>query len=48
MDPNVEMRAQVVALLRDGVRAGREAFVLVNNKAEGCSPRTIRAIAEML
>jgi len=27
---------------------GRDVFVLVNNKAEGCSPLTVRALAEML
>jgi hypothetical protein len=30
------------------VRAGRNIFVLVNNKAEGSAPLTIRALAEML
>lgn len=48
VDPSPEMRAQVVGLVRAAVRLGRETFVLVNNKAEGCSPATIRALAELL
>ena len=46
--PDAEMRRQVVALARKGAALGRDVFVLVNNKAEGCSPLTIRALAEML
>ena len=46
--PDAEMRRQVVALARGGAALGRDVFVLVNNKAEGCSPLTIRALAEML
>lgn len=46
--PDLEMRRQVVALARAGVSLGRDVFVLVNNKAEGCSPLTIRALAELL
>jgi hypothetical protein len=37
-----------VALAREGLALGREVSVLVNNKAEGCSPLTIRALAELL
>ena len=48
VDPSSEMRAQVVRLVRESVRLGRDVFVLVNNKAEGCSPLTIRALAERL
>jgi uncharacterized protein YecE (DUF72 family) len=46
VDPNPEMRRQTVALARAAL--GRDVFVLVNNKAEGCSPATIRALAEEL
>jgi len=48
VDPSPEMRSQVVDLIRRSVSAGREVSVLVNNKAEGCSPLTIRALAERL
>lgn len=46
VDPNPELRRQVVSLV--AAAAGRPVFVLVNNKAEGCAPATIRAIAEEL
>ena len=47
-DPDDEMRRQVVSLARAASDAGIPVSVLVNNKAEGCSPLTIRALAEML
>ena len=43
--PDPAMRTQVVALLR---AAQGPVYVLVNNKAEGCAPLTIRALAETL
>jgi hypothetical protein len=43
------MRADVVALVRAAKAAGaKEAFIVVNNKAEGSSPLTAFALAEML
>ncbi|HEY6065624.1 MAG TPA: DUF72 domain-containing protein [Thermoanaerobaculia bacterium] len=47
-DRSDAMRTQVVALARTAVDARIPVSVLVNNKAEGCSPLTIRALAEML
>jgi len=46
--PDPEMRRQVAALAKKGASLNRDVFVLVNNKAEGCSPLTIRALAELL
>lgn len=46
VDPNPEMRSEVVSLVR--AAGDRDVFVLVNNKAEGCAPATIRALAEEL
>ena len=43
--PDQQMRRQVVALARAATSLNRDVFVLVNNKAEGCSPLTIRALA---
>jgi uncharacterized protein YecE (DUF72 family) len=43
-----EMRRQVVSMARAAADAGIPVSVLVNNKAEGCSPLTIRALAELL
>jgi uncharacterized protein YecE (DUF72 family) len=49
VDPNPELRAQVVSLVRGALeRPETPVYVLVNNKAEGCAPATIRALAEML
>jgi hypothetical protein len=47
-DQDDEMRSQVVSLVRTAVDAAIPVSVLVNNKAEGCAPLTIRALAEML
>jgi uncharacterized protein YecE (DUF72 family) len=47
-DRDDEMRQEVVSLARRAIDAGIPVSVLVNNKAEGCSPLTIRALAEML
>ena len=46
--PDPRMRRQVLLLARACLSLGREVFVLVNNKAEGCSVLTIRALAEEL
>jgi uncharacterized protein YecE (DUF72 family) len=48
VDESPEMRRDVVALAREALALGREVSILVNNKAEGCSPLTIRALAELL
>jgi uncharacterized protein YecE (DUF72 family) len=47
-DADDDMRAQVVALAQRAVAANIPVSVLVNNKAEGCAPLTIRALAELL
>jgi uncharacterized protein YecE (DUF72 family) len=47
-DVNPDMRKEVVSLARMATDSGIPVSVLVNNKAEGCSPLTIRALAEML
>jgi uncharacterized protein YecE (DUF72 family) len=46
--PREDMRRDVVRLIRHVTEAGADAFVLVNNRAEGCAPLTIRALAEQL
>ena len=48
VDESPEMRREVVGILREAAAAGSSAYVLVNNKAEGCAPATIRALAERL
>jgi uncharacterized protein YecE (DUF72 family) len=44
--PEPEMRADVARLVAMAGERGFETFVLVNNKAEGSSPLTVRALAE--
>jgi len=44
-EPSEPMRRAVVSILRRTVAAGRRAWVIVNNKAEGCSPATVMALA---
>lgn len=45
VEPQHAMRDDVVELLRRAAAIGQRAFVLVNNKAEGSAPGTIRALA---
>ena len=40
--------AQTVALIRAALAARKPVWVIVNNKAEGSSPLTIKALAEAL
>ncbi|AKU99943.1 hypothetical protein AKJ09_06607 [Labilithrix luteola] len=45
--PQPEMRDDVIKLLEEAIERGCEdVYVLVNNKAEGSSPLTVRALAE--
>lgn len=48
VEPDEGMRADVTTLTRRILAGGRRAYVLVNNKAEGSSPLTIRALAARL
>lgn len=48
VDVQETMRTQVADLVGRVVRAGGTLFVLVNNKAEGSAPLTIRALAEKI
>ncbi len=47
-EPSEPMRRAVVSVLRRAVAAGRRAWVIVNNKAEGCSPETVMALARAM
>ena len=42
------MRQDVVKLVRAALDRDMECYVLVNNKAEGSSPLTVRALAEQV
>ena len=42
------MRSEAVQLVRQAVGAGRSAYVLVNNRAEGNAPLTVQGLVRML
>ncbi|MGB8330685.1 MAG: DUF72 domain-containing protein [Polyangiales bacterium] len=46
--PQPAMRRELVRLVRAALDRDMECYVIVNNKAEGCSPLTIKALAEEL
>lgn len=46
--PLPEMRGQALALIQQAVAENRGAYVLVNNRAEGCAPLTIQALVDQL
>ncbi len=48
VDEDVSTRRDVAALCERALAAGRPAFVLANNKAEGSAPLTLRRLAELL
>ena len=46
--PQPKMRDDVICLLRAALERDAECYVIVNNKAEGCSPLTVQALAKLL
>lgn len=48
VDPDLDARAGIAELVREFGEAGRPCMVIVNNKAEGCAPRSIEALAEAI
>ena len=42
------MREDTVKLAKQAVSEGRAAYVLVNNRSEGCSPLTVQALVEAI
>lgn len=47
-DENPALRHDLVALARTAINLRIPAYVIANNRAEGCSPLTIAAVARML
>jgi hypothetical protein len=43
-----QLRSETVHLVRQAVGAGRRAYVLVNNRAEGNAPLTVEGLVGML
>ncbi|AUX43048.1 hypothetical protein SOCE26_044880 [Sorangium cellulosum] len=48
VEPDPAMREDVARIVCEAAALGVESFVLVNNKAEGSAPLTVRAIAEQV
>ncbi len=48
VDEDPDGRAQVAALALEATRARQETYIVVNNKAEGSAPLTIRKLAELI
>lgn len=48
VEPDERLRRDVTRLIRDAAGREQPVYVLVNNKAEGSAPLTIRALAEQL
>ncbi len=48
VDEDVGSRRGIAAAVKAALEAGREAFVVVNNKAEGSSPRSVTELARTL
>jgi hypothetical protein len=46
VEPDDEMRRDVLDIVRRSATLGRKTYLLVNNKAEGSAPLTIEALAE--
>jgi len=48
VQPQPQMRQETIALAKQAASAGRSTYVLVNNRSEGCSPLTVKALVEAL
>ncbi len=48
VSPQPEMRQDVARLVQDALDRDMECYVIVNNKAEGSSPLTVRSLAELI
>lgn len=46
--PDTATRHALVRVLRGTLTAGHRAFVTINNKAEGCAPASVQALAQAL
>ena len=48
VQPQPRMRQETMDLIRQAAATNTSAYVLVNNRSEGCSPLTVQAIVEAL
>lgn len=43
-----DMRKDTIALVQQSIKLARPAYVLVNNRSEGNTPKTVQGLVEML
>jgi len=48
VDEDPEGRAQIAQLVKEATDSDQDAYVIVNNKAEGSAPLTIRKLADLI
>jgi len=48
INPLPEMRADVMKLVEIAIKSRKIAYLLINNRTEGCAPRTIEEIQKMI
>ena len=48
VQPQPQMRQDTLDLVKQATGEGKSTYVLVNNRAEGCSPLTVQALVEAL
>lgn len=48
VDEDAETRATLAKLIKAWLHFGHKVMVIVNNKAEGCAPLTLRKLCESL
>ena len=45
VEPDKLSRSRITALVKQGVSAGRDVYVMAANNAEGCAPLTLQELA---
>ena len=48
VDEDPEGRAQIATLVTEATRGDQDAYVIINNKAEGSAPLSVRKLAELI
>lgn len=48
LDPDPDTRAQLARVIAGTVQAGQPAYVTLSNKAEGCAPLSVLALAQVI
>jgi len=48
VQPQPRMRQETIELVKRAATEGKSAYVLVNNRSEGCSPLTVQALVEAM